>query len=465
MAELADLTNSDLRLGGVACRKLRFLIHRCQRTLVAVPGHGVPILHHLLPLTVRLKGVLDALLTLSDRLRLSDAQIQQSHLHRDGSVGFLDTSQPNMLDSYQTSLSALQASLRSTQSGLQDAEEAVAMSIILLIFGFPGDRIWPVHLNGLIALIQDPDVPALTSPGLSSLASHFAAHADIKAFSLGRSGASQRLWLNWRMHPLEQNLYSEIEAIHLSEFEISTGYPPSLVTVMAVISALIEDVQAGRPLQGAIDLYLGNPPHNQQKIYHPLSDGASERSPKSTSSDSHANTILEAELMIAQWRPPHHVEALPLKISMALTTAWAVMKKAAFIYLWRRGFNTDMRAALPPEEKGRIGQCLREALAETELVLQAAEKDNIMVANAMLWPLTVLGNECLWYPNLQARVLQYFQRLNNHCPIHHSYIVTALLQKLWKAAEETPGEPDSLPFGVLNLQHLAQQDDACIPLL
>ncbi|KAL3447779.1 hypothetical protein BJX65DRAFT_276700, partial [Aspergillus insuetus] len=223
MVELADLTNGSLKLGGVANRKLRFLIHRCQRTLVAIPGYGVPILRGMLPLAVRSQGVLDALLTLSDRLRHSDAHVRLS-CSQDATRAVLDIPNQTMLDNYQESLSTLQESLLSIQAGLRDAEEAIAMSIVLLIFGFPGHRIWSVHLNGLIALIQDPGIPALSSPSLNLRASKLAAHADISAFSLGRAERSQHLWLNWRIHPLEQGPGSRGARPQFSEFEVSTAY-------------------------------------------------------------------------------------------------------------------------------------------------------------------------------------------------------------------------------------------------
>ncbi|KAL4745066.1 fungal-specific transcription factor domain-containing protein [Aspergillus terricola var. indicus] len=464
MRELTELTHPALRLGGIASRSLRFLIHRCQRTLVAIPGHGVPILRHLLPLAVRSKGVLDALLTLSDRLRLSDALMRENSV-RSGSNGLLHTSQPRMLDSYQEALSTLQTSLLAIQSGLRDAEEAVAMSIILLIFGFPGDRIWSVHLNGLIALIQDPDIPALASPALSLLASNFAAHVDIKAFSLGRSEASQRLWLNWRIHPLEHILDRQAAREPLSEFEISTGYPPSLVTLIALVSAVVEDVQADRPLDSAIDDYLQDVANNLRRPPGRLNNVDASPSASESPCDPHTDTILRTELVVSQWRLPDHVSSLAVKTSLALATAWAVIQKAAFIYLWRQGFGADIRAALSSEQRERVGQYLCEALSGIEAVMQAAEKHDIMVANALLWPLTVLGNECSWYPNLQSKVLEYFQRLNKHFPIHHSQIVAVLLQRLWKLTEEHNGDPDAIPSRCLSLQYMALQDGACIPLL
>ncbi|KAL3482629.1 hypothetical protein BJX62DRAFT_245707 [Aspergillus germanicus] len=466
MLELRHLTNGNLKLGGVANRKLRFLIHRCQRTLVAIPGYGVPILRGVLPLAVRSQGVLDALLTLSDRLRHSDEQMRLS-CSQTGTKALLDTPNQRILDNYQESLSKLQKSLLSIQSGLRDAEEAIAMSIILLIFGFPGQRIWSVHLNGLIALIQDPGIPALISPSLSLQASKLAAHADICAFSLGRVERSQRLWLNWRIHPLDEGpADSRAAGVQFSEFEVSTAYPESLITIIALASAVVEDTQTQRPRNCPIDRYIQNLADHQRAIQHFAA--LEEVGPTPITPSSHASTaedLLATERLIAQWEPPQHSQDLALDASLALTTAWSIMRSATFIYLWRKGFATDIRVDLGASHSARTERFLREGLSQMELVMQAAEHNDIMVANALLWPLAVLGNECAWFPDLQHTVLDYFGRLNKHFPIHHSYVVSGLLQKLWRLTEEHAGGSDAIPFGCLCLQYLGIHDDACIPLL
>ncbi|KAL2817628.1 fungal-specific transcription factor domain-containing protein [Aspergillus granulosus] len=479
MTELNDLTNSALKLSGVASRNFRFcktplssgdinswilVVHRCQRTLVAIPGYGVPFLRHFLPLAVRSQGVLNALLTLSDRLRLSDAQVRQSYIH-DGNNGFLESAEQTILGNYQEALSRLQSSLLSVQSGLQDAEEAVALSVILLIFGFPGHRVWSVHLNGLIAQIQDPEIPTLDSPSLSLMALNLAAHVDIKAFSLGRAESSQRLWWSGRMHQLEQNVGQQSAGTSFSDFEVSTGYPESLVTLIALVSAVVEDIYSDRALDPTIEPYLQSATDNHRTIQHIVADVEFLAASSTQPADSHLDDVLRTELVIAQWKPPPHPESLAVDTSLALATVWEIMRKSVFIYLWRRGFDTDIRAILSTEYKLRIGRLLREALAGTELVMQAAEQHDITVANALIWPLTVLGNECAWHSTLQPKVLEYFQRLNNHFPIHHSRIVANLLRKLWKLTEERSSGSDALPFGCLSLQYLALQDNACVPLL
>ncbi|KAJ0415413.1 hypothetical protein BJY00DRAFT_317838 [Aspergillus carlsbadensis] len=467
MAELADLTGNALKLGGVANRKLRFLIHRCRRTLVAIPGYGVPILRGMLPLAVRSQGVLDALLTLSDRLRHSDAHMGLSG-SQDAAGMLLDTPNQTILDNYQESLSTLQDSLLSIQSGLRDGEEAIAMSIVLLIFGFPGHRIWSVHLNGLIALIQDPGIPALSSPYLSLQASKLAAHADISAFSLGRAERSQHLWLSWRIHPVERGPDSRGARPQFSEFEVSTAYPESLVTIIALVSVVVEDTHSHSQSQRdrPIDRYIQNLADYQRAIQHSTTPVETHASPHGASVNGSATDDWRAtEDLLAQWEPPRHPEGIAVNTSLALATAWSIMRKATFIYLWRRGFDTDIRVPLGADHTARTERFLREALSQMELLMQAAEQHDIMIANALLWPLTVLRNECAWYPDLQQTVLHYFGRLNRHFPIHHSRLVSGLLQEVWALTEEHTREPDATPCGCLCLQYLAIHGDACIPLL
>ncbi|KAJ6016846.1 hypothetical protein N7451_000225 [Penicillium sp. IBT 35674x] len=241
-----------------------------------------------------------------------------------------------------------------------------------------------------------------------------AAHADITCFSLGRKENSQRLWLRWDICPVEDEILTSSK-LDFRSSEVSTGYPESLLTIIALLSAAVEDDLKDRPLDYISYTYLqtlskewkaGNCTENRvASIYIDPSETAGERS--------FVAWKPAIEFAIARWQPPSIPESLSVDTSLVLNTAWELIRKAALIYLWRGSFEADVLAHLPANHFALIDRFIREI---------------------------------------------YFT-------IPHHQTLEVLIRELWKQAEGRT--PQSAPDGrvKLSLLSLAAESNTCLPLL
>ena len=437
---------------------VNLVIRRCQRSLVAIPGYGIPLLRCLLPLAARYKSCLDALMTLATRLHASGSQITDIHPFAEDSLSDGNHNHNTILNRYQDTVSTLRSSLAQLQPGDNNTEEAIAMSMILWIFGFPSHDIWGVHLNGLIALLELNRVPSFVPFSLISTASDVAAHADIKAFSLGRLESSRRLWLHWNIHPPGKDPTAENQPF--SSFEISAGYPQSLVTIIALLSAVVDSKLAGEALDAVSQTYI-------TELASGLHDSKLKDAGKLTVSillgpqfDEHEDSLAaKMELIIRTWEPPSTPAEMPVDTKLALMTSWDIMQKAALIFLWRGGFERDVLSVLTLHRQSLIDRFIPEMCLGIDQVIQMAEKYDITVANALIWPITVVANECSRYPQFQPTILEYIRRLYSYFMIPHHQILGLIIQRLWERASQ------GAYFGILSLQHICLKENVRLPLL
>ncbi|KAJ5736144.1 uncharacterized protein N7483_001269 [Penicillium malachiteum] len=367
------------------------------------------------------------------------------------------------MDSYQQVISNLRSNLFRLQSGQGDIEEAIAVSMILWIFGLPGHEIWSIHLNGLIALLESTPIPASGTQIQSNLhqfATMTAAHLDIRAMSVGRRESSQRLWLRWRLCSPDEILSLSVEEKAFSGWEISSGYPESLMTIIALVSAIVEDDFSGKEMDSVYREYL-------EQLAFQTSHAGSGVSPiygsPMMANTRNAKLIAFMESIITQWKPPSIPDSMPLETSITLTGMWELMRKTALIYLWRGGFEADITVPLPREQEISVNRFTREICGGIEQVIQAAEKFHIPMANSLIWPLAVIGNEASRSPALQAKVREYLERIYTYFQIPHHKMMATLLQQLWdRALKKGSGAGSGAP---LCLHLICLEENIRLPLL
>ena len=428
---------------------------------MAIPGYGVPILQCLIPLAARHATSLNALLTLALQFRSSNALKQGTREPIPGDIASGRHSPEVELDSYHQAITNLRSSLSRLQSGQGDIEEAIAVSMVLWIFGLPDHDIWSIHLNGLIALLEATPLSASDArfpSALHKFATMTAAHLDIKAISIGRSEISQRLWLRWQLCSPDNILTLPAEGKAFSGWEISSGYPESLMTIIALVSTILEDDASGNETDSVCATYLDR-----------LAFQTSQAGP--TVSPVYHNTRLDMrnqklislmETVITQWKPPSIPDSMPVEPSIALSAMWEAMRKATMIYLWRGGFETDITVPLSREQEISVHRFAREMCGCIEQVIQAAEKFHIPMANSLIWPLAVIGNEASSSPELQGKIREYLGRIYTYFLIPHHKMVDTLLQKLWNNALEEKFGVSGAP---VCLHSICLEENVRLPLL
>ncbi|KAL2802041.1 hypothetical protein BJX63DRAFT_438254 [Aspergillus granulosus] len=292
----------------------------------------------MLPLAGTYPSILSALLALAARLRTPSGS------ERFGSCGPGDDPSPsgtespssNALSRHQAAISGIRSKLlhiqtEYTQKG--DLEEILAASLLLTIFGFPRQiNNWSLHVQGMIALIESTDPAMIESLSVARLVRPFAAHNNIYAFSLGRSEESHQAWLNWDLGPQEG-----ITRAAYTPFEITIGYPQSMITLIAIMSGTFEDTRKYGRLSTSLHARLKHAFESAIATTRlPLLRGSNT---VATYSGLSWQTMME--VFLESWTLPPIPQHLSFQLSTAIFTACECIRKAGLIYLWRGGFDAD----------------------------------------------------------------------------------------------------------------------------
>lgn len=98
-------------------------------------------------------------------------------------------------------------------------------------------------------------------------------------------------------------------------------------------------------------------------------------------------------------------------------------------------------------------------------LITLAEEQEITIANAMTWPMTVIGNEIIDDYALQVELASMFERLHRYFRIAHLIQVLDLLKELWQRFATCNAMFASLePPRELSLQLLAAGKNLSVPL-
>ncbi|GKZ21497.1 hypothetical protein AbraIFM66951_006680 [Aspergillus brasiliensis] len=513
--------NWGLKLSGRENQDIRYLIHSCRRTIVAIGECPQPLLTDILPLASEYPSILSALLALSARQRIYHYQFHLSQPHSlslslSPSSALSSISRWEALDWHQDTITKVRATLSRLQQQQQkqqqrtpgdsgdgaviiisqrDIVEVLGSCLLLALFGFPEqEHNWSMHVAGMIAFIESLEEMTTTASAftptttittmeivpLVKTARTVAAYLDIFAFALNRPQQSQRKWLRWGICPLpliarEQQLEEdENGAVEFTPFEVSTGYPETLVTLIALVSVVVEDLDVngggssgggsgtdyGRVIDGEVACYI-------QDIYRVITQELQQELQLADNDDPEIYWKSRMHIILSWWETPAIPPHISATLSLASTTAWEIMRKAAHIYLSRGGFTANILYTKPTQRRQRTNRrYVREILVGLQSLVRLAEEQEITIANAMIWPMTVVGNEICDDRPLQTELVALFQRWQAYFRIAHSSHVLELLTELWRrfADASSPSTESAQATPSLSLHMLAAEKDLSIPL-
>ncbi|PYI30063.1 hypothetical protein BP00DRAFT_447819 [Aspergillus indologenus CBS 114.80] len=444
-------TSWGLKLSGRENQDIRYLTHCCRRTIVAIGECPQPVLEDILHLASENSTILSALLALSARQRMSDANHARATHPASGGAPHAPPSRScwAALDWYQATITKTPGS---AVSGA-DAVEVLCSCELLALFAFPEHvHNWSMHVGGMIAVLESLDRELVRTLPLVRNARSIAAYWDIAAFALNRPERSQQTWLRWGLGPRPRGrghgaAFAGDAPAAFSPFEISTGYPETLITVIALVSAVMEDN------------LLRN----------------TGRGDETRSAEDHDSVGLQdspvlywtsrMHVIIAEWEPPAIPPHISTTLSLALSNAWEIMRKAAHIYLTRGGFATSVYTPRATQRERTNRRFVREMIFGLQSLISLAEEQEITIANAMIWPMTVIGNEICDDRSLQRELVALFHRLQTYFRIAHFNQVLDLLAELWQRFADSTSLVDSMePPAALSLQILAAEKDLSVPL-
>ncbi|KAH8743752.1 fungal-specific transcription factor domain-containing protein [Diaporthe sp. PMI_573] len=450
MNTIAGIHKLDITLPGEENQAVRRLIRVSQMRFTAINDSGIPFLAELLPLATRFGTVKKALLALARVLHTPSPRCAEP------------SSAASALESYQVALTTLRekiATIDVSKASDSDVLEVLGAALLLTLAGFPRSdqhsTAWSHHIVGLVTLIESLSPDVIGATVLGEYARESVAYLDIAAFSLGRPLKARNAWLRWDVHPPETPPTDDF-----SSLEVVVGYPKSLLTIIATISAIFDG-----PDQDLLPTLS-----ELVERLHSHSIGGDAASPWTTAltgADDNlpSNVLSNLDTVLTRWSPPTIPSRLSASISVALVGAWEIMRKAALLYLWRGGFTANIFDPLPAQRAALVPRFVHEMLFGFRALVACLETDCITIMNVMTWPLAVIGNECGGDCRTQGEVDHFISVIQTRFQIQHLSHVSQILQELWRRYEHQP-LPSTAPG---HNRHLCIDDvskdlGVCIPL-
>ncbi|KAM0544367.1 hypothetical protein ACHAPJ_011826 [Fusarium lateritium] len=358
--------------------------------------------------------------------------------------------------------------LHSAPTSYDDVLEVLGSVLLLTITGFPMNTLpgqahdWSFHMAGMISVIQTMDRDVLGSISLGHLVTQMAAHLDIGAFALGRLSKSKRAWLEWGICPPGTPRGADFSAI-----EVIVGYPKPLLTIIATISAVLEDMNLNSDDTTSLDGLVRNLYEQTVGVRDRPGSSPGNSRRVTLSGDSTADRLGMLEAVLTSSQPPVVPTRISLPVTLALTSAWDIMRKAALLYLWRGGFWSSIMNPIPLQRQQVASKFAYEMVLGFGALLDLAKEQQVSIMNIMTWPLIVVANECGGNPNMQREVISLLQGMEQHFGIEHLKQLVTLLLELWKRFESRSNMlgASGLTDDNLNLNDLSKEFGLCLPLL
>ncbi|KAF4994731.1 hypothetical protein FDECE_13038 [Fusarium decemcellulare] len=462
MAAPRDLHKSNLILSGPENQDIRLLIRVSKLRFTAINDSGLPLLEALLPLAEWCLTIRNALLALAGLLRVKMRQ-ERCLFGAEDEEHSLQASAA-ALERYQVALSTLRErvfTLQFSNACESDALEVLGSALLLTIAGFPrtmqpeDSHEWSQHMRGMVSLVESLDSSLPAHSGIRRLVKHSVAHLDIGAFALGRTQRSDHAWLRWDIHPPEAPPSPDFDPL-----EVVVGYPKSLLTIIATISAALEmpDGDTTLSVRDLVDRLYQQTRAGRQASTTNLPEEHASSVNNVTSA-----TMSKLEAVLMMWEPPDVPERFSVDMVIALTGAWEVMRKAALLYFWRGGFGADTLTPLPTHTQSMARRYVREILFGLRTLLDLCETQSITLMNIMTWPLIVVGNECGGSTQLQHEVEAMLRKTQQRFQIEHLKHLSSMLQELWRRFGQYSHGAEDLADS-LSLDGLCRELGVCLPL-
>ncbi|KAL2814184.1 hypothetical protein BJX63DRAFT_431584 [Aspergillus granulosus] len=272
---------------------------------------------------------------------------------------------------YQSVLADLQHKIstlhHTVQASNDDIVELLGSVLVLVSTGFPSSSgspakgaDWALHISGHWEI---------------------AAHLEIGAFSLGSVEYKRRngrfAWLEWGIAPPDATAATQGIEDGFSPTEVMMRYPRPLVTITAALSAVLEcQDRGGEDVDPLVHETI-------MRLYERACAGTDYYLPSPTGRYNHDNPALtevllsKLETVLTQWKYPPIPPHLSTQLTLALTTAWEIMRKAALIFSWRRGFLTSVLKPLPSARAGTALKFVHEMLVGLHALLNMYDEQRI----------------------------------------------------------------------------------------
>ncbi|KAL5592995.1 hypothetical protein FOBRF1_012097 [Fusarium oxysporum] len=428
---------TGLRLSGRENQSIRLVIRMSRRRFAAINDSGLPALTGLCTVAQKYPGIRSPLLALASSLLPLPSSVTTLNTNRGSNER---ETQSDILEHYQAALENLQRKI----SELEDAAathdytvELLGSVLVLVLAGFPGsivpshDADWTLHVSGIMSLIESLDKKAIESALISRLGRAMAAQMDIRAFSRGSSLQPEEkvnAWLRWSIEPPDTPPHSDFLPL-----KVFIGYPRSLITLIAAVSAVLDS----RDDEGVDELVCDTVQSLHMRACQGRSRGISPHSQNEfTGLPTSERLLSQLETALTLWQQPCIPDRVSTAACLALTTSWEIMRKAALIFLWRRGFGASVRQSLPPDRSTIAIKFIREMLLGFSALFNLYDERRITITNVLTWPLVLVANECSNARELREEVLHLLRGMYERFGIQHIKQLIIIIESLWQRVDD-----------------------------
>ncbi|PSN63263.1 hypothetical protein BS50DRAFT_624045 [Corynespora cassiicola Philippines] len=397
-----------LRLTPQQNKDFRLFVRLCRKSLIAVEGYGNPILPDLLLRHSEAPTLLNLLLSLSSEMDTSET-----------------TSSPaKTYDLYDRALREIQTSILRCEE-VNDPYAllaAIAGANILVVLSTDGsNHDWQHHAKHVIQIIDCADLNEIKSTPEGLFLSSLTAGFDIETFAIGRTTAPTYAWSRWE---IDKALEPTTDGFQ--PYEISAGYPASLVSIIAELGKFAAANQTTLQFPGTVDPTL-------------------------------ATEWARLNLALKSWEPPSLPNNMPQHQSFALRIARRNIQRAAMLYHGRRhGFHSNLVAPLLEEEKD-LNNLVEDILVGVRQLINVYRAHGSTIANSMAWSLAVVGSECGSNKNkhLQREFLDMMEEMANLFYMTHLRYLGSICASIWQRQSEGL-------CGYVSLESVAREQDLCL---
>lgn len=398
------------------------MLRVCNKSLVAIDGFGCSILPELLSLSSSSPLLRNALF---------DIATQAQPTRCDPSTG-------TIWEPYHAALIDVQQIMSNVANQEKESSEltltALAGASILIVLSLDGPYDdWQHHAQQVVHLVDAHGALDIAATNIGKHLLLTSGQIDISAFAIGRSTISTHAWLRWNLDELIEDFPRQF----FMDFEISTGYPGQLVTLIAKLSRCAD----------------------VSRSYQYSADDANE------GNDTLSLEQMELQTQIETWMAPPMPNGMPGAKRLALLKAWKLMVLAASLYHQRRlGFYADLSKPIIGMSETAHLAIVEEIVTGIEYLINAFKLNGTTIANAMAWPLAVASSECIGQAtaHLQDLVIQIIDDMCELFYMSHLKSLSLVLKKLWSTHSTSR---EGLPCDSFSLESVSREAGLTIALL
>lgn len=166
------------------------------------------------------------------------------------------------------------------------------------------------------------------------------------------------------------------------------------------------------------------------------------------------------EMALREWKIPSIMSGMSSFQELAVRTAWETLRKASLVFLWRGcGLHSNLLEPMRADRKEQTEDYVNEIIINVRILVELGRSHSLSIGNAMLWPIAVVGCECLdTTRGRREDVIQLLDDIGQLYTMDHTARLKEILNRLWQGPF-----PSSTEY--LSLEQTCTEMQLIVPLI